>query len=275
MMGNIGTERRGGRVRPLTEQPAREPLTAPARPSQHRPPLGSREDMTDFAPADRAGPGDRGMLRAIGSSNARRRVVPTRPRLRRSMTELLERASCAADEKHVAPEAECRCGLYAWYLRACATVSLGPASAVIRARGAVHPRGPRPFAPPLPGSRRGPAPATSVASPWAASRARQMLTERYTPGTRVYAGAAHVEGLLGRTTSARVGFSTHLDDRSARYRSDGPVAAGTVGVFVRLATYFSTRRVLPRARWSRPRLTLVADAGSAAVARGRRGWCGW
>jgi hypothetical protein len=36
-MGSIGTERREVEFEPLPEQPAREPLTAPARPSQPSP----------------------------------------------------------------------------------------------------------------------------------------------------------------------------------------------------------------------------------------------
>ena len=41
----------------------------------------------------------------------------------------LERARCAAGADHAAPAAECRCGLYGWYLPGSATVALGPVSA--------------------------------------------------------------------------------------------------------------------------------------------------
>ena len=47
----------------------------------------------------------------------------------------LERAVCAAGIDHEPPATDCRCGLYAWYLPGSATVSLGPVSAVVAARG--------------------------------------------------------------------------------------------------------------------------------------------
>ena len=47
----------------------------------------------------------------------------------------LQRAVCASGARHAAPAADCLCGLYAWYLPGSATVSLGPVSAVVLARG--------------------------------------------------------------------------------------------------------------------------------------------
>ena len=47
----------------------------------------------------------------------------------------LERASCGASGDHPAPAADCRCGLYGWYLPGSATVALGRANAVVAIRG--------------------------------------------------------------------------------------------------------------------------------------------
>jgi hypothetical protein len=99
----------------------------------------------------------------------------------------LERARCAAGADHPPPAVDCRCGLYAWYLPGSATVSLGPASAVIAARGRciLADRGFRAAeawieAVALPAAVRW--------NPAAASRMRRMLAEQY-PRTRVYHSA--------------------------------------------------------------------------------------
>lgn len=99
----------------------------------------------------------------------------------------LEQARCAAGEEHSSPAADCRCGLYAWYLPGSATVSLGPASAVVAARGrcvlgdrGFRAAGARVEAVSLPLAVR--------FNPPAASRARRMLAELY-PQTRVYGSA--------------------------------------------------------------------------------------
>ena len=96
----------------------------------------------------------------------------------------LERARCWAGVEHPAPAADCRCGLYAWYLPGSATVWLGPAEAVIAARGrcvlgdrGFRAAGARIDAVALPAATRW--------RPLAAARARRMLAERY-PLTRVY-----------------------------------------------------------------------------------------
>ena len=47
----------------------------------------------------------------------------------------LQRAVCASGARHASPAPDCLCGLYAWYLPGSATVSLGPVSAVVLARG--------------------------------------------------------------------------------------------------------------------------------------------
>lgn len=96
----------------------------------------------------------------------------------------LERARCALGAHHDAPASDCRCGLYAWYLPGSATVALGPASAVVRARGRciLADRGFRAAearieAIALPLSVR--------LVPTAAGRARRMLAAKY-PRTTVY-----------------------------------------------------------------------------------------
>lgn len=174
----------------------------------------------------------------------------------------LERATCAADENHVAPEAECRCGLYAWYLPGSATVSLGPASAVIRARGRciLGDRGFRAAAARieavvLPGHVR--------CNPWAAARARRMLAERY-PQTRVYGSARRMLKDYRPHDVRALGIDPPRD-RSRGYRS----AAVALGVFVMLATY--SLAVLPRevvaatvSRWW-PMLVLLAVAWQAGL----------
>lgn len=99
----------------------------------------------------------------------------------------LEKAVCAAGADHASPAADCRCGLYAWYLPGSATVALGPASAVVSARGRCI-LGDRGF-------RAAQARIEAVALPavvrWyppTSSRVRRMLAEQY-PRTRVYGSA--------------------------------------------------------------------------------------
>lgn len=96
----------------------------------------------------------------------------------------LERARCALGHDHPSPAADCRCGLYGWYLPGSATVAVGPASAVIACRGRCI-LGDRGF---RTASARIEAVALPLAirlSPAAARRAREMLATRY-PGTVVY-----------------------------------------------------------------------------------------
>lgn len=96
----------------------------------------------------------------------------------------LERARCAAVAEHAPPESECRCGLYGWYLPGSATVALGPASAVIAARGRCV-LGDRGFRAAAARIEAVALPAAVRWNPRAAARARRMLAERY-PATRVY-----------------------------------------------------------------------------------------
>jgi hypothetical protein len=96
----------------------------------------------------------------------------------------LEQARCAAGGDHPVPAAGCRCGLYGWYLPGSATVSLGPASAVVAARGRCI-LGDRGFRAASARIEAVTLPAMVRWNPWAAARARRMLAARY-PRTRVY-----------------------------------------------------------------------------------------
>jgi len=96
----------------------------------------------------------------------------------------LEQASCAAGADHSPPGAGCRCGLYGWYLPGTGTVLLGPANAVIAARGRCV-LGDRGFRAAQARIEAVTLPATVRWNPRAAARTRQMLAERY-PRTRVY-----------------------------------------------------------------------------------------
>ncbi len=96
----------------------------------------------------------------------------------------LERARCATGGEHAAPSADCRCGLYGWYLPGSATVAIGPVSAVVAIQGRCI-LGDRGF-------RAGAARIEAVTLPpavrWtppAARRARRMLALKY-PGVQVY-----------------------------------------------------------------------------------------
>ncbi|MDQ4052354.1 MAG: hypothetical protein M3237_06590 [Actinomycetota bacterium] len=96
----------------------------------------------------------------------------------------LERARCGVGAEHPPPGADCRCGLYGWYLPGTATVLLGPANAVIAARGRCV-LGDRGFRAAAARIEAVALPAVVRWNPWQASKARQMLAQRY-PRTRVY-----------------------------------------------------------------------------------------
>jgi hypothetical protein len=96
----------------------------------------------------------------------------------------LERARCAAGADHPPPAADCKCGLYAWYLPGSATVSVGPVSAVVAARGRCI-LGDRGFRAAEARIEAVALPAVVRWMPRSASRARRMLARTY-PHTRVY-----------------------------------------------------------------------------------------
>ena len=99
----------------------------------------------------------------------------------------LEHARCAAGGDHPPPAADCRCGLYAWYLPGSATVPLGPTSAVVAGRGRCI-LGDRGFRAAEARIEAVTLPATIRWHPSAATRARHMLAEMY-PHARVYRSA--------------------------------------------------------------------------------------
>jgi hypothetical protein len=96
----------------------------------------------------------------------------------------LQRAVCATGAHHASPATSCLCGLYAWYQPGSATVSLGPVSAVVAARGRCV-LGDRGFRAASARIEAVSLPAAVRWHPAAAARARTMLAQRY-PQTRVY-----------------------------------------------------------------------------------------
>lgn len=98
-----------------------------------------------------------------------------------------ERARCAAGADHRSPAPDCTCGLYAWYLPGSATVSIGPANAVVAARGRCV-LGDRGFRAAEARIEAVALPAAVRWSPPASSRIRRMLAQQY-PHTHVYGSA--------------------------------------------------------------------------------------
>ncbi|MGZ4428514.1 MAG: hypothetical protein ACXVXC_12500 [Nocardioidaceae bacterium] len=149
----------------------------------------------------------------------------------------LEHARCAAGSDHSPPGVDCRCGLYAWYLPGSATVSIGPASAVIAARGRCV-LGERGFRAAAARIEAVALPAAVRWNPRAASRARLMLATRY-PGTRVYGSVRRMLKDHPPHDVRALGIDPPVD-RSRGYRA---VAAATyvTGLVLMLAL-----AVLPR-----------------------------
>jgi hypothetical protein len=136
----------------------------------------------------------------------------------------LERARCAGGADHSPPVPDCRCGLYGWYLPGTATVLVGPANAVIAARGrcVLADRGFRAA------EARIEAVALPAAVRWnprAASRAREMLARRY-PRTRVYRSVRHMVRDHPPHDVGGLGIRQR-DDRSRRYRAAAAATYGT------------------------------------------------
>lgn len=174
----------------------------------------------------------------------------------------LECARCAAGAEHPSPAADCRCGLYAWYLSGSATVALGPASAVVAARGrcilgdrGFRAAGARIEAVTLPAPVRW--------NPTAAARARRMLAEHY-PRTRVYTSVRRMLKDYPPQDVHELGIDPPRD-RSRGYRT---AAAALWAAFLILAYSLA---VLPRAAvddtlagwW--PALVVVAVTWQAAL----------
>jgi hypothetical protein len=150
----------------------------------------------------------------------------------------VERARCAAGADHAPPAVGCKCGLYAWYLPGSATVSLGPASAVVAARGRCI-LGDR-------GLRAAEARIEAVTLPalvrWhprAAGRARRMLAAQY-PLTRVYGSERRMLKDFPPHDVSALGIHPPRD-RSRGYRAAAVALWGAVLVLTALLAF------LPRA----------------------------
>lgn len=175
---------------------------------------------------------------------------------------VLHEARCATGAGHPAPASDCRCGLYGWYLPGSATVALGPASAVIAARGRCI-LGDRGF---RAASARIEAVTLPLAVRWnprAAARARQMLAEVY-PQTRVYVSVRRMLRDHPAQDVAGLGI-VPPPDRSRGYRT---AAVALWAAFVVLAYSLAA---LPHAtvdgavtRWW-PLLILLAIAWQAGL----------
>lgn len=174
----------------------------------------------------------------------------------------LEHAQCAAGTGHRPPAADCHCGLYAWYLPGSATVSLGPASAVVAARGRCI-LGDRGFRAASARIEAVSLPAVVRWHPAAAARGRRMLAERY-PRTRVYGSTRRMLKDHPPQDVRGLGISPP-PDRSRGYRA---AASALWGAFV-LGAY--ALAALPRdavagtaARWW-PLLVLLAVGWQAGL----------
>lgn len=127
----------------------------------------------------------------------------------------LERATCAL-AAHSPPAIDCRCGLYGWYRPGSATVPVGPASAVIAARGRCV-LGERGFRAAEARIEAVALPAAVRWNPRAATRARRMLAARY-PGTRVYGSVRQMWRDHPPDDVRELGVHPQAD-RSRRYRT--------------------------------------------------------
>ena len=132
----------------------------------------------------------------------------------------LEHARCGVGRTHAAPGTDCKCGLYGWYLPGSATVAIGPASAVIAARGRCI-LGDRGFRAERARIEAVALPVGTRWNPWAATRARRMLTARY-PATRVYRSPRRMLRDLPPHDLTGLGIEPP-EDHSRGYRTIGAV----------------------------------------------------
>ena len=140
----------------------------------------------------------------------------------------LERARCAVGADHPSPAADCRCGIYAWYLPGSATVSLGPASAVIAARGRCV-LGDRGFRAAEARIEAVALPAVFRWNPPVASQMRRMLATKY-PHTHVYGSARRMLKDYPPQDVRALGIQPP-GDRSRGYRA-AVVAICVLGLFL-------------------------------------------
>ncbi len=150
---------------------------------------------------------------------------------------LLERARCAAGADHRPPAADCKCGLYAWYLPGSATVSVGPASAVVAARGRCI-LGDRGFRAAEARIEAVALPAVVRWTPRAGSRARRMLARAY-PHTRVYGSERQMLKDFPPQDMSALGIVPPRD-RSREYR------AAAIGLSVAVPILTFLLAALPR-----------------------------
>jgi len=174
----------------------------------------------------------------------------------------IEHARCDAGGEHEPPAPGCRCGLYAWYLPGSATVALGPASAVVAARGRCV-LGDRGFRAASARIEAVTLPVLVRMHPVAARRAREMLARRY-PGVRVYGSVRRMLKEHPPHDVRSLGIQPPRD-RSRGYRA----AAALLWLGVVLLAY--SFAVLPRAavastvtRWW-PAFVVLAVAWQAGL----------
>lgn len=140
----------------------------------------------------------------------------------------VEHARCAVGCEHPPPSSDCRCGLYAWYLPGSATVPLGPASAVVAARGRCI-LGDRGFRAAEARIEAITLPASVRWNPSTAARARRMLAEKY-PATQIYRSARRMLKDFPPHDVRSLGIDPPRD-RSRGYRA-AAVALWAVVVFL-------------------------------------------
>lgn len=143
----------------------------------------------------------------------------------------LQQARCAAGVDHPAPAADCRCGLYAWYLPGSATVALGPVNAVVAARGRCI-LGDRGFRAAEARIEAVTLPLAVRWNPSAATRARRMLAEQY-PGVLVYSSARRMLSDHAPQDVRALGIDPPRD-RSRGYRAAAVVLWGVALIFTAL-----------------------------------------
>jgi hypothetical protein len=174
----------------------------------------------------------------------------------------LEHARCGAGRLHAAPSVDCKCGLYGWYLPGSATVAIGPASAVIAAQGRCI-LGDRGFRAERARIEAVALPMGSRWNPWAAARARRMLSDRY-PATRVYRSSRRMLRDLPPHDLRGLGIEPP-EDHSRGYRATGAVLwALVVALAYGLALLPRGRVADAVAHWW-PVLVVVAVGWQAAL----------
>lgn len=152
------------------------------------------------------------------------------------------RARCVVTREHEAPNRECTCGLYAWYLPGSATVALGPVSAVVAASGRCV-LGDRGFRAAAARIEAVTLPGHLLWNPRSAARVRRMLAARY-PDTKVYATAHRMIRDHPPQDLDSLGINPPTD-RSRSYRA-AAVVLGLVVVASTCALFLLPRDAIAR-----------------------------